>query len=81
MPGFVDCHTHLLGPPPGVPESELAQGARLIHKSSLKHLIARTRVHLDALARHGTTTAEIKVGCGDDENGRGQAAARARWVA
>jgi imidazolonepropionase len=67
MPGFVDSHMHVLCPPPGATEPELAHAARLVHTSSLKRLIARTRVHLNALARHGTTTAEIKTTCGADE--------------
>jgi len=67
MPGFVDSHTHLLFPAPGTPEPEFVHAARLVHTSSLKRLIAKTRVHLEALARHGTTTVEIKTGCSGDQ--------------
>lgn len=63
MPGFVDSHTHLMCPPPGVAESDLQRATRLVGTSSARRLVGRTRVHLDAMARHGTTTVEAKTGC------------------
>jgi imidazolonepropionase len=63
MPGFVDSHTHLMAPPPGVPEDELRRAARLVRTSSARRLVSKTRVHVEAMARHGTTTVEGKTGC------------------
>ena len=66
MPGFVDSHTHLLFPPglssPEAPPSESA--LRAIPSVRLK---ARARAVLEAMARHGTTTVEVKTSCGADE--------------
>lgn len=61
MPGFVDSHTHLVYPPPGVriaPDLESISAARLEMQA---------RLHLEAMARHGTTTVEVKTGSGPDE--------------
>jgi len=68
MPGFVDSHTHLMSPPPDVPEEEVSRAARLVRASSTRRLVGRTRVHLEAMARHGTTTVEAKAGCDLDES-------------
>jgi len=63
MPGFVDSHTHLLSPPPDAGEAELKAAASMVRTSSAKRLAARARKHLEAMARHGTTTVEVKIGC------------------
>jgi imidazolonepropionase len=67
MPGFVDSHTHLVFPPPGHADSDLANDVRIVRTSTAKRLIARTRCHLHSMARHGTTTVEAKTGCGPDD--------------
>ena len=66
MPGFVDCHTHLVFPPPGAPDPDERTAARLVCSTTHQRLEARARPHLDAMARHGTTTVEAKTGCGPD---------------
>ena len=66
MPGFVDSHTHLLFPPPGSYAPELEAGARAVRAIAGMRLETRARVHLQAMARHGTTTVEVKTGCGMD---------------
>jgi len=68
MPGFVDCHTHLVFPPSGGPDAEGETAARLLCSSTGQRLVARTRTHVEAMARHGTTTVEAKTGCGADES-------------
>ena len=67
MPGFVDSHTHLLFPPPGGAESA-ADLARAVRATTAQRLEMRARAHLEAMARHGTTTVEVKSGCGPDES-------------
>lgn len=62
MPGFVDCHTHLAYPPPGVPDADHAAAVRVIAAATGKGLAIRWQAQLEAMARHGTTTAEIKTG-------------------
>lgn len=69
MPGFVDSHTHLLCPPVGVAENDLENAARLVGTSSARLLASRARPYLEAMVRHGTTTVEVKTGCGLDESG------------
>jgi imidazolonepropionase len=64
MPGFVDCHTHLAYPPPGVSDDDRAAATRTLIGATAKRTAARWRVHLEAMVRHGTTTAEIKTGVG-----------------
>jgi len=68
MPGFVDSHTHLLFPPPGSYPSELQAGARALRALTGMRLETRARVHLNAMARHGSTMVEVKTGSGQDEN-------------
>jgi imidazolonepropionase len=67
MPGFVDSHTHLMCPPPGVAEEDVQRAARLVRTSSARRLAGRIRTHLETMARHGTTTVEAKTGCCLDE--------------
>jgi imidazolonepropionase len=64
MPCFVDCHTHLVYPPPRVSDEDRATATRALVAATVKRTAARWRVHLDAMARHGTTTVEIKTGVG-----------------
>lgn len=66
MPGFVDSHTHLLFPPPGSFPLEMTTGARVIRSLSGMRLETRLRIHLESMARHGTTTVEVKTGSGPD---------------
>jgi len=68
LPGFVDCHTHLVFPPLGGIDADERNAARLICSNTHQRLEARARSHLDAMARHGTTTVEAKTGCGADES-------------
>jgi imidazolonepropionase len=68
MPGFTDCHTHLLCPAAGVAEDDLESAARLVRACSSRRLAGRARPHLEAMVRHGTTTVEIKTGSGPDES-------------
>jgi imidazolonepropionase len=65
MPGFLDSHTHLAFPPPGADEG-LEQAARLIGATNGQRLEMRVRGYLQSMARHGTTTVEVKTGCGPD---------------
>jgi imidazolonepropionase len=65
MPGFVDSHTHLAFPPPGT-EGDHERALRLIRGVTGKRLRSQYRVSLAAMARHGTTTVEVKTGCGED---------------
>jgi imidazolonepropionase len=68
MPGFVDSHTHLLFPPPGSFATELTGGARAIRTITGMRLETRARIYVEAMARHGTTTVEVKTGCGPDRS-------------
>jgi len=60
MPGFVDSHTHLLFPSAGRaagPSSlEVAAGARSLRATTGMRLESKARLHLGAMARHGTAT-------------------------
>ena len=68
MPGLVDAHTHLLFPPPGPVGPDDESAARAVRASTGQRMQARAHALLDAMARHGTTTVEIKTGCGPDES-------------
>jgi len=67
MPGFVDSHTHLPFPPSNAVPGGPADAARAVLTSSASLLAARIRPHLEAMARHGTTTVEAKSGAGDNQ--------------
>ncbi len=69
MPGFVDAHNHLAFPPPGIQLAEGESAVRALHAATGQRLEARTRTCLEAMVRHGTTTAEAKTGGGLDEGG------------
>ena len=69
MPGFVDAHTHLAFPPPGLQLAEGESAVRALHSATGHRLEVRTRACLEAMVRHGTTTAEAKTGGGLDEGG------------
>src|ERR1019366_2691151 len=67
MPGFVDAHTHLMFPPSGVNAADPGCAARAVHTATGQRLQHRAKAYLDAMARHGTTTVEVKTGSGLDE--------------
>jgi imidazolonepropionase len=69
MPGFVDAHTHLAFPPAGIHAADEASAVHAVHVATGQRLGIRTRAYLEAMARHGTTTVEVKTGCGIDESG------------
>lgn len=64
MPGFVDSHTHLAFPPPGWARADAASALNAVKTSSAKSIAHQVRKCLRAMARHGTTTVEVKAGCG-----------------
>jgi imidazolonepropionase len=66
LPGFVDSHTHLLFPLEGSGDSAHPDGGQNVRTISGSRLAAKARVHLESMARHGTTTVEVKTGCGPD---------------
>jgi imidazolonepropionase len=72
MPGLVDCHTHLVFPPPQTGEADagvdLDRGARALESVTAQRLARRARAFLQPMALHGTTTVEVKTGCGPNES-------------
>ena len=67
MPGFVDAHTHLAYPPAGVNAADPGSASRAVHAATGQRLEQRARSFLEAMARHGSTTVEVKTGGGLDE--------------
>lgn len=65
MPGFVDSHTHLAFPSAPADDDE---ALRRVRTSSGQRIEARARTFIAAMARHGTTTVEVKTGCGVDDS-------------
>jgi len=68
MPGFVDSHTHLAFPLGGSALDRGEGSARSVKNGTGARLGIRARTYLDAMVRHGTTTVEVKTGCGPDES-------------
>jgi imidazolonepropionase len=68
MPAFVDGHTHFAFPPAGVNHQDEEAPVRALRAATGQRLELRCRAFLDAMARHGTTTVEVKTGCGLDES-------------
>jgi len=66
MPGFVDSHTHLAFPPPGWAHTDGVPALNTVKRSSAKSIANQMRRYLRAMARHGTTTVEVKSGCGGE---------------
>ena len=68
MPGFVDSHTHLLWPPSGPEGADLENARRYVRRATGQRIETRARESLEAMARHGTTTVEVKTGFGPEVN-------------
>lgn len=66
LPGFIDSHTHLAFPAPSAPEADRLAATRVITDQTAATLAMRARTAIDAMARHGTTTVEVKTGGGQD---------------
>jgi len=60
MPGFVDCHTHLVNA--GGMCGTFADRCRLVEEISEGDLRSRVKAELELMLRLGTTTVEIKTG-------------------
>jgi len=81
MPGFVDCHTHLVCGHPWLDDYEAriaganeepqgpASSLNAAQRSSAARLEAQARHLVAAMTRHGTTTVEAKSGHGFSETG------------
>jgi len=67
MPGLVDSHTPLAFPAVGMSDDHNL-AARAMHSLTAHRLEFRARAYLEAMARHGTTTVEVKTGCGPDDS-------------
>ncbi|MFN7994194.1 MAG: amidohydrolase family protein [Bryobacteraceae bacterium] len=72
MPGFVDCHTHLVSAAACRDNREarglsVSEDADLVSLVSARHLETQSRKLLHGMMRHGTTTLECKTGYGLDE--------------
>jgi imidazolonepropionase len=66
MPGFVDSHTHLVFPGPGISDSQRDTALRHLRACSGNLLRRRAHRSLETMVRHGTTTVEAKTGLGLD---------------
>jgi imidazolonepropionase len=77
MPGFVDCHTHLVCGVPGMdayeeriaaaePTHKTAASVQALGSCSGHRLESRARQFVNGMIRHGTTTLEAKSGYGFD---------------
>jgi imidazolonepropionase len=66
MPGFVDCHTHLIFPSTSAGAGDDESFVRAVRTVTCQRLQSRAQTHMEAMARHGTTTVEGKTGCGLD---------------
>jgi imidazolonepropionase-like amidohydrolase len=60
MPGFVDAHTHLAFPPPGIPD-EGERAVRALRAYSSQRLEFRTRAQLGATAPPGRSQDGLRV--------------------
>src|ERR1022692_4530423 len=81
MPGFVDCHKHLVWGVPSLDDYEARIAADqepahapaptilALRNASAKRLESRARQFVNAMIRHGTTTLEAKSGHGLDVRG------------
>jgi len=80
MPGFVDCHTHLIcgpwrltdregEPSGGEPAGNASLGVRLPRGVSTRRLELEARRRIGSLIRHGTVAVEARTGYGQDERG------------
>ncbi len=68
MPGFIDSHTHLAFPLDNRASDGKSATVRTVSSATSTRLAVRARAQVEAMARHGTTTVEVKTGCGPDEN-------------
>ncbi len=66
MPGFVDSHTHLIFPLGNAAGCDDESAIRAVRTGTGQRLLGRAQAHVDAMARHGTTTVEVKTGCCPD---------------
>lgn len=81
MPGFVDCHTHLLHA--GGMHGDFAERCRRVEEASVEELRANVERQLTLMERMGTTTVEMKTGYATSEEAVGkclEAAPRRRGV-
>ena len=68
MPGFVDGHTHLAFPPPGLARTDAASALNAVKRATASTIAIQMRNDLQAMARHGTTTVEAKAACGGGQS-------------
>ncbi len=73
MPGFVDCHAHLVWPAPSLGDIKIGacrtaqpSAANTLRSASAKRLAFRARPFLNGMAQHGTTTVGAVSGHGLD---------------